>query len=216
MANEPEVEEITDESDSDSNFDSDSDSSWQSMSPITSEEEYSTEDDSDGDECSSESEMEEEADVNTLNLQESTATSRQPREEEPGALQQPTTTLTLYRLCGDNIDKTVRHRYMRCDSQGTISLHYFHSYAVADRIDFSKLSDQSSVKDLEKEAKALLMLPSLEDEEALRQNFKILISRILCDNVPFFKASFDGVVVWHIRHEYYEEMSKKSETVSSV
>ena len=44
-----------------------------------------------------------------------------------------TTAVTLYKLCGDNIDKAVHQRYMRSDSHGTRSLHYFHSYAIADR-----------------------------------------------------------------------------------
>lgn len=123
----------------------------------------------------------------------------------------------FYRLCGDNIDKTVKHRYMRSDYfQESISFHYFQSYAIADRIDFSNLSDESpSTNCLESRAQALLVLPSLEDEIALHNNFKTLISRILCEHLPFFKESFDGIVAWHIQHEYYEEMSKKSDIVSS-
>ena len=36
-----------------------------------------------------------------------------------------------FKLCGDNIDKSVKRRYMRCD-KGNHSLHYFHSYAALD------------------------------------------------------------------------------------
>ena len=76
--------------------------------------------------------------------------------------------VTFYRICGDNIDKSVKHRYMRSDFQGSSSLHYFHSYATADRIDFSKLSDKSPpAKQLGNHAEAFILLPSLEDEEAL-------------------------------------------------
>ena len=49
--------------------------------------------------------------------------------------------LTTYRLCGDNIDKTVRARYMRSERGKPESIHYFHSYAALDRIDFSNLSE---------------------------------------------------------------------------
>ena len=45
------------------------------------------------------------------------------------------THLPLYKLVGDNIDKVVKPRHMRIDHQAK-SLHYFHSYAVKDRIDF--------------------------------------------------------------------------------
>ena len=102
---------------------------------------------------------------------------------------------------------------MRSDSHGTRSLHYFHSYAIADRINFSNLSQETQPsRSLNSHTQALLLLPSLEDEEALKKNFKILISRILYDNIPFFRTSFDGIVHWHIKHCYYDEMSKKSDT----
>ena len=45
-----------------------------------------------------------------------------------------------YRLCGDNIDMSVRPRFKRSDNKNT-SLHYFHSYAVQNRVDVSQLSD---------------------------------------------------------------------------
>ena len=44
-----------------------------------------------------------------------------------------------FKLVGDNIDKNVKARYLRSD-HGNSSLHYFHSFAVKDRIDFSHLS----------------------------------------------------------------------------
>ena len=50
---------------------------------------------------------------------------------------------TVYRLCGDNIDKTVKPRYMRSDTHKTESIHYFHSYAAANRVDFSDLSERT-------------------------------------------------------------------------
>ena len=104
-----------------------------------------------------------------------------------------TTAVTLYKLCGDNIDKTVHQRYMRSDSHGTRSLHYFHSYAIADRINFSNLSQETQPsRSLNSHTQALLLLPSLEDEEALKKNFKILISRILYDNIPFFRTRSFG------------------------
>ena len=60
----------------------------------------------------------------------------------------------------------------------------------------------------------LLLLPGSEDDAAIRHNISILISRVLFANLSFFKLSFDGVVKWHIQHEFYEEMSAKSDVVS--
>lgn len=58
------------------------------------------------------------------------------------------------------------------------------------------------------------LLPSPEDDVAVTKNFSTLVARILCSNIDFCKLTFDGVVDWHIRHEYYEEMSTKSQVVS--
>ena len=144
-----------------------------------------------------------------------TTSSLQSTGEDSECEHQPAS-VTFYRICGDNIDKSVKHRYMRSDFQGSSSLHYFHSYATADRIDFLKLSDKSPpAKQLGNHAEAFILLPSLEDEEALRENIKILISRVLYDHLPYFKVTFDGIITWHIKHCYYDEMSKKSDTVSA-
>ncbi len=115
-----------------------------------------------------------------------------------------------YRLCGDNIDKTVRARYMRKEKRNS-SLHYFHSYAVQNRIDTSLLSDvppddaSSTTQDVAKS-----ILPSHDDDVVLKNNIAVLVSRVLVQYIDFLKFSFDGVVDWHIKHQYYEEMSSKS------
>ena len=121
----------------------------------------------------------------------------------------------MYRLCGDNIDKTVKQRYMRFDAHKTKSLHYFHSYAVANRIDFSFLSEMTPpLPSVNIQQLAISLLPSPEDDVALRNNFATLISRILFENMDFFKFTFDGVIKWHIKHEFYDQMSRKSDVVS--
>ena len=91
------------------------------------------------------------------------------------------------------------------------TIHYFHSYAVADRIDFSNLSDQI-IPTQQRDAKqvAASLLPTPDDDVAVRDNIHVLMSRILCENMGFFKLSFEGVVDWHIKHE----MSTKSTVVS--
>ena len=46
-----------------------------------------------------------------------------------------------YKLVGDNIDKMVKSRYMRLNGHRNKSFHYFHSFAMQNRIDISTLSD---------------------------------------------------------------------------
>ena len=119
-----------------------------------------------------------------------------------------------YKLVGDNIDKNVKARYMRIEGSRNQSLHYFHSFAVLDRINFSHLPDVflhtclNSPKQL-----ALAMLPSKDDDKVLTLLFETHVSRILCTHIPFFKLSFEDIVEWHIHHRYYDEMSAKSEVV---
>ena len=59
---------------------------------------------------------------------------------EPAHVQPPVNAIG-YAIIGNNIDKNVRPLYQRQD-RTTRSLHYFHSYAVKNRIDISEMSDK--------------------------------------------------------------------------
>ena len=123
--------------------------------------------------------------------------------------------MTLFHICGDNIDHTVKQRYMRVGKARPEEIHYFHSCAVSDRIDFSGLSEKV-VPTLaqDPEQVALSLLPTPEDDEAIRSNMCTLMSRIIYENMDFARFTFDGVVNWHITHDFYKEMSRKSVVVS--
>ena len=118
-----------------------------------------------------------------------------------------------YRLCGDNIDKTVRPRYMHSDKRNQ-SLHYFHSYAVQNRVNVSNLSDSPVNITLSPERMATSILPSIEDDSKLKCNMAVLVSRVLASHMKFFNFSFADAVKWHIEHQFSEEMSQKSVVVS--
>ena len=79
---------------------------------------------------------------------------------------------TGFKLVGDNVDKNVRQSFQRIDRM-TRSLHYFHSYAVLDRIDLSGLSDHQEVKEIN----AYTLLPNLEDLKTMKYAFEVLVSR---------------------------------------
>lgn len=115
------------------------------------------------------------------------------------------------KILGDNLDKTVRPRDMRSNHQSQ-SLHYFNLCAVRDRIDFSVFSGESSTIDLSK-LDMSVFLPSTADMDALRSNFTILISRILCQYFPSL-FEYSSSVAQHIKHKYSQEMSSKSHVVS--
>ena len=54
---------------------------------------------------------------------------------------QANSTWVGYKFVGDNIDKNIKPRFQRHDNKGQ-SLHYYHGYAVRDRLDLSTLSNQ--------------------------------------------------------------------------
>jgi len=77
-----------------------------------------------------------------------------------------------FKIIGDNIDKNLRRSFQRCVRQ-TISLHYFHSCAVGDRIDFSHLSDVAPESDVMDPS---TILPNAVDLDAIKREFQVLIS----------------------------------------
>lgn len=119
-----------------------------------------------------------------------------------------------YRLCGDNIDKSVKHRYMRLDQKSQVKgFHYFNSYATKNRTDSSSILPIYSCNPSPR-GMALTMLPSSDDDSILSSNIGTIVSRVLVNHVPFFTKTFSGTVTGHIPHQFSKEMSLKSEIVS--
>ena len=122
-----------------------------------------------------------------------------------------------FKLVGDNLDKNIRPRYQRFNVHRTKSLHYFHSYAVRDRISFQNLPFTHPSHCLpSKQRLAESLLPSTADDDMLRGNISTIIARILVQHTEFFNKTFSDVAEWHITHPFYEEMSCKSEVVSCM
>ena len=80
---------------------------------------------------------------------------------------------TGFKIVGDNIDKNIRQNYQRCDRQ-TLSLHYFHSCAIRDRIDLSGLSDVPPSHAI---IDPSTILPTVEELGTIKKEFQVLISR---------------------------------------
>lgn len=208
------ISSSSDETDSDVS-DNESDSSYVgSVSPITSEEESLSESSEESDtETSQQSAM-----SPSCSSASGSSSFQQASQRDTSAgpsVQLARQDICLFSMVGDNVDKTIRQRYMRSNAQKSDSLHYFHSFAVRDRIDFSVLSDvvpplpRVSVNQI-----AQSLFPSPEDDQALLHNFVTLISRVLVKHVKYFEVTFDKAVDWHIQHEFSNEMSTESEVVS--
>ncbi len=85
-----------------------------------------------------------------------------------------------FKIVGDNIDIGIKARYMRSTQFINHSLHYFNSFAVLNRINFQEYSNSPlHICFNEPKKRALLVLPSKQDDETIESNMAVLISRDL-------------------------------------
>ncbi len=112
----------------------------------------------------------------------------------------------MYRIIGDNLDFYIRVRDLRLDHQNK-SIHWFHLYALLDRISCLHLSDTPQ-KSLSSISNDVFLLAAKELGE-IRKSMGILISRVLVKHMEVFDK-MSSLVTWHIQHEHSEEMAKKS------
>lgn len=125
----------------------------------------------------------------------------------------PAGLLPTFKIVGDNIDKEVKPRDMRSDYQ-TRSLHYFHAYAVRDRLNLDNCDDSASAPDMSS-IDLRKLLPSKDDNTEIRKNMCILMARTLKKHVPYF-AKFGEGLERHINHKFSDEMSRKSTVVCNT
>ena len=112
-----------------------------------------------------------------------------------------------FKIVGDNINKNVKPRQMREDHQAKM-LNYFYVY---DRVDFGSLPDNPPQRPCDVDVHVLL--PTADDLFGLKFNLAVLVARVLCKHIPFFKK-LGHVVTQHIPHMYSVEMAQRSEVVS--
>ena len=94
-------------------------------------------------------------------------------------------------------------------------MHYFHTYAVQDRIDLSRYGNNPCLPDvLLVKSQLCKVLTTDEDVKILCRNFVQLVARVLKKYMLFF-SSLGASLKRHIVHKFHKEMSQKSEVVSS-
>lgn len=111
-----------------------------------------------------------------------------------------------YKLVGDNVDKRVKARYTRYNKKYSRDMHYHHYYALRDRIDISGISD--TIQDCLFHSSDVLPTTQFHDTNSR-------ISRVIVDNQKYFTCYSDAVTS-HIQHDFYEQMSSKSDIVSDL
>lgn len=110
------------------------------------------------------------------------------------------------------MNKSIRPRHESSDIH-TNAIHYFHSFAVKDRVDMSSFSDNPSLCD-NNDTNVFVLLPSENDNISMRKNVTVIISRLLRKHFKFFKDNV-GPILHHIPHKYSQEMPQKSHVVST-
>ena len=117
----------------------------------------------------------------------------------------------ICRIVGDNWDLEVKARY-QTKSQNNKSLHYFHAYAVKERVVAQGLDikrPQKSIAEIEMRE----FLPTPEVQEAIVADLVKIIPRVLVKYLTPYSA-FKKAVIYHIPHPHSKEMVEKSEVVS--
>ena len=114
------------------------------------------------------------------------------------------------RIVGGNWDLEVKARY-QTKSQTNKSLHYFHAYAVKDRVVANGMDNKEPQKSID-EIEMREFLPTPEVQEAIASDLTSIIPRVILKYLkPYSK--FKGASIYHIPHQYSREMQEKSEVV---
>ncbi|XP_066910120.1 uncharacterized protein [Clytia hemisphaerica] len=112
-------------------------------------------------------------------------------------------------VVGDNLDGEVNTKH-QTETNTNKSFHYFNMYAIKEKVNGSELSDtrKREIKDVSPEE----FMPTERSLQKVEKEFVILAARVIVKYIPSMKI-FKDVVVHHIKHDYSEIMTEKSEQV---
>ena len=119
----------------------------------------------------------------------------------------------MYQIIGDNVDIHQRASHQSMERRDR-DHHWFHLYAVRDRVTGVELPNDSPTADIS-QLPLNTFLPSVQDCNSLRSEFGVFISRVITEKIPYLHTCRD-IVLQHIPHKYSTEMMRKSEIVSVV
>ena len=118
-----------------------------------------------------------------------------------------------YVIVGDNLDMRSKARHPS-RTHANKDHHFFNLIAVKKRICLDKTYHVQSNLHKEKCLPPVTdFLPSVHDNECLKEDFKILVGRILAKHVPELEW-LNEVLPDHIHHKNLSQVTKKTEAVS--
>ena len=110
----------------------------------------------------------------------------------------------------DNIDGSLNRRHMTMENQN-LDYHWVNHKIVVNRVSGNKFD--KSPRDILNVSNHRF-LPTVQDQKRQRQNYIVLVARILVEHLECFKV-FKDVCVSHIPHKYSKELAVKSQSVST-
>lgn len=114
-------------------------------------------------------------------------------------------------LNGDNLD-WIRRPSIYSKERDTESVHWFSLLAYDNRVTDWDLNDEHPIRDI-RELDNSTFIPSPDEHAKLKEEFVVLVLRILVKNCKYFQK-FASMVPTHIPHPYSEEMRHQSQVVS--
>jgi len=118
-----------------------------------------------------------------------------------------------YQIIGDNVDLHQRtpHQSMKRKDKDH---HWFQMYAVRDRVTGRDLPNNAPIADVTK-VPLQTFLPSVEECNHIREEFGVLIARVIVEKLEYF-SPLKPVVPEHMKHKYTDLMRLKSDMVGTV
>lgn len=115
-----------------------------------------------------------------------------------------------YQIVGDNVDLHQKPTHWLIERRAR-DHRWFHLYAVRDRISGLDQSNDAPIANIAT-VPVQTLLPSLAECLQLREEFAVLVSRVLVARMAYLEP-LKSVVSEHIRHKHYSEVKAKSEIV---
>lgn len=92
------------------------------------------------------------------------------------------------------------------------SIHWTHQFAELGRVQNPMLDSTKPQKPVG-ELQLIELLPSNDVQVSFKKRWAVLISRVICKYLSSFQQ-YRSLIIHHIPHQFSEEMSQKSKSVS--
>ena len=119
---------------------------------------------------------------------------------------------SIFRIVADSVDLSAKTR-IQIQTHSNQSIHWTHQYTILDRV--TNNLDDSKPSALLTELQPSTILPTLEVQNAIKEDCVLLVSWIITTYLKAFQH-LRRVVVHHIPHHHSDQMAQKSQIVSMI